>query len=271
MRCAPSPPRLPSLARPPECVLCGPARPPTRPAWGVGGGGWRRAFGLEPSGLLCYGSPRAPGRRRPSCGGCPRVPVAGDPHRRQPGKEATGMNRRSALLLSMLLGGLAPRRLLAQTPGGEVLDQGPRPGRVAVAVAAVARRGHPGPGRARAVGRRPDPPNLPNEPGQQWQRFDISRYTGLAHSQNNPQNAIIEWIFRRTGSAPWHGEKVAVLGASRTQLRAYHSPSLAQAGRGGRRAVHQRAVATCCRSASGSSRPSTPAGGTPSIRTWPPC
>jgi hypothetical protein len=136
------------------------------------------------------------------------------------------MNRRSALLLSMLLGGLAPRRLLAQSPAGKASTKARGRG-VALSPSRRSRdeeiqdQDEPAPS-----GDEPPPPNLPNEPGQQWQRFDISRYTGLAHSQNNPQNAIIEWIFRRTGSAPWHGDKVAVLGASRTQLRAYHSPSL---------------------------------------------
>src|SRR5262249_24516951 len=66
------------------------------------------------------------------------------------------------------------------------------------------------------------PPGFGAEPGQQWKSFDIARYTGLDHSQNNPQNAIVEWIFRRTGTAPWHGEKVAVLSASRTRIRAYN-------------------------------------------------
>jgi hypothetical protein len=65
-----------------------------------------------------------------------------------------------------------------------------------------------------------------SEAGHQWKQVDISRYTGLDHGQSTPQNALIEWIFRRTGSSPWHGDKVAVLSASRTQLRAYNSPKI---------------------------------------------
>ena len=41
-----------------------------------------------------------------------------------------------------------------------------------------------------------------------------------------PQKAIIDWIFKRTGLAEWHGEKIAVLSASRTELRAYNSPDV---------------------------------------------
>jgi hypothetical protein len=55
-----------------------------------------------------------------------------------------------------------------------------------------------------------------------WRRYDIGHYTGLAQNQSTPQNAIVEWIFRRTGTSPWHGDKVAVLSASRSQVRAFH-------------------------------------------------
>jgi hypothetical protein len=48
----------------------------------------------------------------------------------------------------------------------------------------------------------------------------------VAQSQQTPQKALIEWIFRRTGTADWHGEKVAVLCAGKTQLRAYNSPEI---------------------------------------------
>jgi hypothetical protein len=60
--------------------------------------------------------------------------------------------------------------------------------------------------------------------GQSWQVHDISRYTRLAYSAENPapQNAIVEWIIRQTGNNIWHGEKLAVLSASRSKLRVYH-------------------------------------------------
>src|SRR4029077_19894934 len=57
----------------------------------------------------------------------------------------------------------------------------------------------------------------------------IARYTKVASSQTSqtpPQKAIIDWIFKRTGISEWHGDKVAVLSASRTELRAYHSPDV---------------------------------------------
>src|SRR5689334_3859292 len=100
------------------------------------------------------------------------------------------MNRRTALFLS-LIGGLVPRSLLAQ-----------------------------GPSRRTASRSR----NTTLEPGQQWRKWDIRRYTStrIPHSATSPQSAIVEWIFRRTGTAVWHGEKLAALSASRTQIRAFH-------------------------------------------------
>jgi hypothetical protein len=73
------------------------------------------------------------------------------------------------------------------------------------------------------VGRDDPPASFGGEPGFKWRTYDIARYTRLASSQTNPQKALIDWIFKRTGTAEWHGDKLAVLSASRTQLRAYNS------------------------------------------------
>ncbi len=136
------------------------------------------------------------------------------------------MNRRTAMMLSMLLGGVAPLELWAQT----------RPRRTSAS------------GRGKSLtptgGKNPDadadnrdereqgntaddpPAGFAHEAGFQWRSYDIARYTRVAQSQQNPQKAIIEWIFRRTGTADWHGDKIAVLCASKTQLRAYNSPEI---------------------------------------------
>lgn len=149
------------------------------------------------------------------------------------------MNRRKALWLSLLSGGLLPAMLRAQDRSGRDFDRGfeeiPRR-RPATPPRSADRfeddRGLP----AEDEGFRdlpeaaasPDlpPPNFHDEAGQVWRNYDIAHYTSIAYSPENPepQNAIIEWIFRRTNSAIWHGEKIAVLSAGRAQLRAYHSP-----------------------------------------------
>src|SRR5262249_39220521 len=65
-----------------------------------------------------------------------------------------------------------------------------------------------------------------SEAGFQWRRYDISRYTRTANSQANPQKALIDWIFKRTGTGDWHGDKIASLSANRRELRAYNSPEV---------------------------------------------
>ena len=70
------------------------------------------------------------------------------------------------------------------------------------------------------------PANFPNQAGYQWQNFPIGEYTALDPGAASPQTAIIDWIFRRTTPAPWHGDKIAVLCASKTQLRAYNSTKI---------------------------------------------
>ena len=128
------------------------------------------------------------------------------------------MNRRTALMLSMFLGGLVPRNLWAQqtrtrrasTPRDKALEP------------AAPRGDDPD---ASAVGDDPPAPFV-SEPGFQWKTYDISRYCRLDSKQTTPQKALVDWIFKRTGTAEWHGEKVAVLSASRTQLRVYNSPEI---------------------------------------------
>ena len=77
-----------------------------------------------------------------------------------------------------------------------------------------------------ATGADSTPANFPNQAGFQWQNFPIGEYTALDPNGSSPQTAIIDWIFRRTTPAPWHGDKIAVLCASRTQLRAYNSAKM---------------------------------------------
>lgn len=149
------------------------------------------------------------------------------------------MNRRKALLTTLLTGGLLPAGLMGQD----------RPRRTSEAGASGAggfRKARPPDRLAR---RDDDPPlddaeeplapapeaddrlgglpaDIPTEPGAVFRAFEISKYTGLPHEASAPQDALIEWIFRRTGSAAWHGERIALLGASRSQLRAYHTAKI---------------------------------------------
>jgi hypothetical protein len=132
------------------------------------------------------------------------------------------MNRRKALKFGLLAGGMLPAAALGQddpavkktrAADDEAPDFGDEPEREPA---------------AQDDPLSPDggaPEAFREESGHSWRNFDIARYTSRAYSPENPkpQNAIVEWIFRRTGSSIWHGEKTAVLSAGRAQLRAYHN------------------------------------------------
>jgi hypothetical protein len=131
------------------------------------------------------------------------------------------MNRRTALMLSILGGSLLPAGLCAQQSGSR---RGSKTGDKKLQPV-TSREEEP---EEPAPNDEPAGPLSP-EPGFEWRRYPITRYTKIVNSlstQTNPQKAIIDWIFKRTGTSDWHGEKIAVLSASRTELRAYNSPEI---------------------------------------------
>jgi hypothetical protein len=139
------------------------------------------------------------------------------------------MNRRAAILLTMLMGGLLPRRVFAQDPPRRNSTAGRNRGAGSSSEVNKARKPPVDSDEEPQDDSREEPADdvglqsMPAEAGQRYKQYDISRYTRLDHSQPNPQNAIVEWIFRRTGSPPWHGDKLAALSASRSQIRAYNN------------------------------------------------
>jgi len=153
------------------------------------------------------------------------------------------MNRRMALMLGLLSGGLLPAQLYAQTRPRRSSDDAdadadadapsgrfrrPKSGtRTASRDASQDVEEIPSPDEVEPLDDSTAPPaDFREEAGEVWRTFDISKYTSLPHASSNPQTALVEWIFRRTGSAIWHGDKVAVLSAGRSQLRAYHTPKV---------------------------------------------
>jgi hypothetical protein len=64
---------------------------------------------------------------------------------------------------------------------------------------------------------------LPNEHGQVWREYDISPYTNNVKDSDRPQQAIIDWILRETGSDVWFSEPLGILSANSTTLRVYHT------------------------------------------------
>ena len=69
---------------------------------------------------------------------------------------------------------------------------------------------------------------LPNESGQVWREYDISPYTLRIRDVAKPEQAIIDWILRETGTEVWFTEPLGVLSANSTTLRVYHTPEMQQ-------------------------------------------
>jgi hypothetical protein len=69
---------------------------------------------------------------------------------------------------------------------------------------------------------------LPNEHGQVWREYDISSYTARVQENDRPQQAIVDWILRETGTDVWFAEPLGILSANSTTLRVYHTPEMQQ-------------------------------------------
>ena len=67
---------------------------------------------------------------------------------------------------------------------------------------------------------------LPNEHGQIWREYDLSPYTAAVKDHDRPQQAVIDWILRETGTDAWFSEPLGILSASRNTLRVYHTPEM---------------------------------------------
>jgi hypothetical protein len=67
---------------------------------------------------------------------------------------------------------------------------------------------------------------LPNEHGQIWREYDLSPYTLRVRDVAKPEQAVIDWILRETGTEVWFSEPLGILSATSTTLRVYHTPEM---------------------------------------------
>ena len=70
---------------------------------------------------------------------------------------------------------------------------------------------------------------LPNDAGQVWRDYDISRYTSRCSGKEHPGRAVVDWILRETGTDLWFTEPLGLLNVSRHTLRVYHTPEVQKA------------------------------------------
>jgi hypothetical protein len=67
---------------------------------------------------------------------------------------------------------------------------------------------------------------LPNSHGQVWREYDIRPYTSKVSSTAKPEQAIIDWVLRETGTEVWFSSPLGLLSADREALRVYHTPEM---------------------------------------------
>ena len=67
---------------------------------------------------------------------------------------------------------------------------------------------------------------LPNDAGQVWREYDITPYTNSIQGIDDPQQAILDWILKETGTEMWFNQPLGILNADRNQLRVYHTPEI---------------------------------------------
>jgi hypothetical protein len=121
------------------------------------------------------------------------------------------MNRRTALLSSLFLGGLVPASLRAQEPK-----------RIKTRPASAVDDDADSEANDSTL-----PADLRGGPGFVLRKWPIARYTGIpSNVQAPPEKALIDWILLRTGISEWHGDRVTVLSANRKELTAYNSPEV---------------------------------------------
>ena len=67
---------------------------------------------------------------------------------------------------------------------------------------------------------------LPNKDGQVWREYDISPYTSKITNSPNPQQAILDWILKETGTEMWFNQPMGILNADRDHIYVYHTPEI---------------------------------------------
>ena len=70
------------------------------------------------------------------------------------------------------------------------------------------------------------PKFLPNSAGQVWRTYDLSPYTEGIEDVEKPEQAVIDWVLRETGTDLWFSDPLGILNAGPSQLLVYHTPDV---------------------------------------------
>ncbi len=68
--------------------------------------------------------------------------------------------------------------------------------------------------------------SLPQGNGQLQRYYDLRPYTGYLTKHDRPQQSVVDWILRETGSDVWFNEPFGYMSASRDSLSVYHTPEM---------------------------------------------
>lgn len=69
---------------------------------------------------------------------------------------------------------------------------------------------------------------LPRTAGQEHRVFDLRPYTGYLTKYDRPEQAVIDWVLRETGSDVWFTEPFGFINANRDSLSVYHTNEMQQ-------------------------------------------
>ena len=69
---------------------------------------------------------------------------------------------------------------------------------------------------------------LPRTAGQEHRVYDLRPYTGYLTKHDRPEQAIIDWILRETGTDVWFTEPFGFMNADRDSLSVYHTNEMHQ-------------------------------------------
>ena len=69
---------------------------------------------------------------------------------------------------------------------------------------------------------------LPRTAGQEHRVYDLRPYTGYLTQYDRPEQAIVDWVLRETGSDVWFTEPFGFMNADRDQLSVYHTQEMHQ-------------------------------------------
>jgi len=67
---------------------------------------------------------------------------------------------------------------------------------------------------------------LPQTANQKWREYDIRPYTARVTTTERPEQAVVDWILRETGTEVWFSEPLGVLSASKDKLLVYHTEEM---------------------------------------------